>query len=72
MRAAGVREFRIPDEWIVAPREGSVLRYRDEVADVTVFRLVEPGDPEGRVFVDRLGDVIDGEVVPRSELAIGP
>jgi hypothetical protein len=46
MRAAGVDEFRIPDEWINNPEEGSVLRYRDEVAGQTVFRLVRPTDPE--------------------------
>jgi hypothetical protein len=71
MRAAGVREFRIPDEWIAAPIEGSVLRYRDEMADMTVFRLVEPGNEEEAMFIDRIGDVIDGEVVGSYALPAG-
>lgn len=52
MRAAGVTEIRIPDEWLVRLPVGSVLRYHDDRIDMTVFRLVTPGD------------VIDGEEVP--------
>jgi hypothetical protein len=58
MRTAGVDEVKIPDEMIVRMSRVSLLRYRDEMADVTVFRLTE-----------RL-DVIDGEEVPVPAMAI--
>jgi hypothetical protein len=58
MRFAGVDEVKIPDEVIVRMSRVSLLRYRDEMADVTVFRLTE-----------RL-DVIDGEEVPVPAMAI--
>lgn len=54
MRAAGVTEFRIPDAWIESPEFGSILRYRDEMAQVTVFRLVTPDDVVDAEVVDDL------------------
>lgn len=60
MRAAGVTEFVIPDNWIDDPREGSVLRYRDEMRLVTVFRLVEPADVIGAEVVDDMVYALPG------------
>jgi hypothetical protein len=59
MLHVGVTEIRMNDRELVDPPDATLVRYRDEVARVTAFRLVNRDD------------VIDGEEVPAVAITMG-